>query len=60
MDGELGTKVTTLQTLLDPRRFENMSPQMAAIMGYLLDQPFTTPALSEILVTPDGAVLTWS
>jgi hypothetical protein len=48
---------TRLHAKLNPERFPNMSPQMAAIMGYLLDREYTTPALAEMTVTTDGAVL---
>jgi hypothetical protein len=47
----------SLHAKLNPERFPNMSPQMAAIMGYLLDREYTTPALAEINVTADVAVL---
>jgi len=49
--------IEQLCTKLDPRRFPNMSGQMAAILGFLLDREFTSPALAELIVTPDGAVL---
>ena len=42
---------------LDPARFPNMSLQMAAILGFVLERDYTRPALAEILVTPDGRVL---
>lgn len=49
--------MTTLHQKLAPARFPNMSPQMAAILGYVLEREFTTPTLAEIVVTPDGHVL---
>ena len=42
---------------LNPERFPNMSVEMAAIMGYLLDQPCTTPAIVELRITPDEFVV---
>ena len=30
---------------------------MAAIVGYILDEPFSEPAISELVVTSDGFVL---
>ena len=42
---------------LDPKRFPNMTPQMGAILGYLLEHTYTTPALLELTVTPDGHVV---
>jgi hypothetical protein len=41
-----------LLTKLHPERFPNMSLEMVAIMGYLLDQPCTTPAIVELRITP--------
>jgi hypothetical protein len=32
---------------LNPRRFNEMSPFMAAIVGYVLGESFTTPAIAE-------------
>lgn len=29
---------------------------MAAIVGYILDEPFTEPAISELVVTSDGVL----
>ena len=42
---------------LDPARYPNMSPQMGAILGYLFERVYTTPALAELTVTPDGHLL---
>jgi hypothetical protein len=42
---------------LDPKRFPNMTPQMGAIPGYLLENTYTTPSLVELTVTPDGHLL---
>ena len=42
---------------LRPDRFTAMSGKMAAIVGYILDQRFSDPAISEIVVTSDGFVL---
>lgn len=42
---------------LRPDRFSAMSGKMAAIVGYILDEPFSDPAISEIVVTSDGFVL---
>lgn len=48
-----------LHAKLDPQRFPNMSLQMAAILGFVLERQFTTPALADVQVTPDGHVLGW-
>ncbi len=34
-----------------------MSGKMAAIVGHILDEPFSEPAISELVVTSDGFVL---
>lgn len=44
---------------LAPQRFPNMSLQMAAILGFVLEREYTTPALADVQVTPDGHVLVW-
>ena len=44
---------TTVQKL-HPGRFPNMSPKMAAIVGYLLGEQFTVPELEGLCVTSDG------
>jgi hypothetical protein len=42
---------------LRPDRFSAMSGKMAAIFGYILDERFSDPAISELVVTSDGFVL---
>lgn len=42
---------------LDPARFPNMSGRMAAIVGYILDEPFSEPRIIDMNVTSDGFVL---
>lgn len=37
---------------LNPERFPNISLHMAAVMGYLLDQTYTEPAIVELQMTP--------
>ncbi len=37
---------------LDPQRFPNMSLQMAAILGFVLEREYTTPPLADVLVWP--------
>jgi len=32
---------------------------MAAILGFVLERQFTTPALADVQVSPDGHVLCW-
>lgn len=50
-------ELETLVAKLDPRRFRGMSPQMAAIVGYILGQKWTTPEIEGMVVTSDGFVL---
>lgn len=45
---------------LRPERFTEMSGKMAAIVGYILGERFTDPAISELVVTSDGFVLAQS
>lgn len=45
---------------LRPDRFTAMSGKMAAVVGYILDERFTDPAISELVVTSDGFVLAQS
>ena len=45
---------------LRPDRFTAMSGRMAAIVGYILDERFSDPAISELVVTSDGFVLAQS
>lgn len=42
---------------LRPDRFTAMSGKMAAVVGYILEEPFTDPAINELVVTSDGFVL---
>ena len=42
---------------LRPERFTAMSGKMAAIVGYILEERFSDPAISELVVTSDGFVL---
>ena len=42
---------------LNPRRFPNMSPKMAAIVGHILDIEVTDPVIDALFVTSDGFVL---
>jgi hypothetical protein len=47
----------SLASKLRPDRFTAMSPKMAAIVGCILDEPFTEPRMTSLLVTSDGGVL---
>jgi hypothetical protein len=42
--------MSTLKAKLMPTRFSEMSPLMAAIVGYVLGESFTTPEIAEITV----------
>lgn len=45
---------------LRPDRFTAMSGKMAAIVGYILGERFSEPAITELVVTSDGFVLAQS
>jgi hypothetical protein len=47
----------TIVQLLHPKRFPGMSGRMAAIVGYVLGQKWSSPAIAEMTVTTDGGVL---
>jgi hypothetical protein len=40
-----------LKAKLHPKRFPGMSPFMAALVGYVLGEPFTEPEIAEITVS---------
>ena len=44
----------SLAERLHPSNFTAMSPKMAAIVGYILDQEWTIPAIEDIAITTDG------
>ncbi|MBK1632632.1 hypothetical protein CKO31_18170 [Thiohalocapsa halophila] len=46
-----------LRAKLHPSRFPSMSEQMSAIVGFVLGEAFTEPAIAELHLTPDGGVL---
>ena len=50
----------TLAAKLHPERFTSMSGRMAAIVGYILGEPWTEPAIVALSVTSDGFVTTES
>ncbi len=47
----------TLIQKLHPTRFIGMSGKMAAIVGRILGQHWTSPAIAELVVTSDGHLL---
>ena len=47
----------TLIQKLHPARFTGMSGKMAAIVAYILNQNWTSPAIAELVVTSDGHLL---
>lgn len=50
-------EVEALIDKLRPDRFTATSGKMAAIVGYILNERFSDPAISELVVTSDGFVL---
>ena len=47
----------SLVAKLHPRRFSGMSPQMAAVVGYVVDERYTDPWIAFASVTSDGYVV---
>lgn len=47
----------TLTEKLHPHRFPRMSGKMAAIVGCILGQMWTSPAIAELVLMSDGHVL---
>lgn len=45
---------------LHPKRFTDMSPKMAAILGYILDKDWASPKVTSAVVTSDGYVMIWT
>lgn len=43
--------VTSLSDKLHPTRFSEMSPLMAAIVGYVIGKSFTEPTIAELTVS---------
>ena len=50
----------TLASKLHPERFTDMSGKMAAIVGHILGESWTEPAIAALSVTSDGFVTTES
>lgn len=47
----------TLVDKLHPTRFPNMSGKMAAIVACVLGERWTSPAITELVITSDGHLL---
>jgi hypothetical protein len=47
----------TLAHYLNPARFSNMSGKMAAIVGCIVGEKFTNPAIRKLYRTSDGFIL---
>lgn len=45
-----------LESKLNPKRYPNMSPKMAAILGYLIEKEYTTPLIVRVQITTDKSV----
>jgi hypothetical protein len=46
-----------LKRKLHPGRFTGCSPKMAAIIGFIVEEQYTNPAITELVVTSDQCVL---
>ena len=53
----LPTPHQMLKVKLNPARFSAMSPKMAAIVGYIVGEAWTSPAMHSLCVTSDGFVI---
>ncbi len=47
---------TRLQRKLHPSRFPHMPQVLAAVVAFIVDAKYVQPVISEIAVTPDGAM----
>src|SRR5689334_11978659 len=47
----------SLSKKLNPARFPGMSPFMAAIVGYILDESFTNPEIAELTVSETESIV---
>lgn len=46
-----------IKKALHPSRFPGMSNKMMAILGYIIESKFTSPAIAEMVVTSDGFLM---
>ena len=46
-----------IKKALHPSRFPGMSMKMAAIVGYIVENKVTSPAIAEMIVTSDGIIM---
>jgi len=46
-----------IKQALNPSRFPGMSNKMMAIVGYIIEKKFTSPAIEEMVVTSDGILM---
>jgi hypothetical protein len=49
--------MTSLNQKLNPAHFMAMSPMMAAIVGYIIGETYTKPAMASLVITSDGFVI---
>lgn len=46
----------SLAIKLSPQRFPSIAGNLAAVIGYILDEPYAAPAVTQIVVSSDGLV----
>jgi len=46
-----------IKSVLHPSRFPWMSTKMMAIVGYIIEGKFTSPAIEKMVITSDGNLL---
>lgn len=56
-DAKVASASAELKKKLHPARFKGISGKMAAIVGFILGETYTNPAISEMAITSDGMVM---
>lgn len=46
-----------IKRALNPSRFPGMSGKMMAILGYIIEEKYTSPSVRELMVTSDGILM---
>lgn len=46
-----------IKKALHPSRFPGMSTKMMAILGYIIEEKYTSPSVKELMVTSDGILM---
>lgn len=46
-----------IKRALHPSRFPGMSTKMMAVVGFMIEEKFTTPSIEQMIVTSDGILM---